>query len=70
MSTPIMIAETISNPNWASPKGTFTFIPQALATKVSGSRRTEKIVRTRRTSLVRWPMTYSLVDSIDSTCSL
>ena len=65
-----MIPARIQNPRSLSAKGTSTFIPHRLATKVSGRMRTEKIVRTRRTSLTRWLMTDSFVDSSDSTCSL
>ena len=50
--------------------GTFTFMPQMLATSVSGRTITEIAVRTRNTSLVRWAICDSFVLSSASTTSL
>ena len=50
--------------------GTPTFMPQMLATSVSGRTTTLNAVSTRRTSLTRWEITDSLVSSSASTTSL
>ena len=50
--------------------GTPTFMPQMLATSVSGRTITENAVRTRKVSLVRCAIADSFVDSSASTTSL
>ena len=54
---------------WLPSPGTPTFMPQMLATSVSGSTITLIEVRTRRMSLTRWLMTDSFVASRASTVS-
>ena len=50
--------------------GTWTFMPQMLAIRVSGRITTLKAVSTRSTSLTRWESTDSFVTSSASTTSL
>ena len=50
--------------------GTCTFMPQMLATSVSGRTITEIAVSTRKVSLVRWAISASFVSSSASTTSL